>query len=306
MPPEVSVPIDSQHVGTRLRPYQTVVTARHATNYAAAVGESLPCYFDDTRPDGIIAHPVFPVAVTWPVTSHLDRFIKDPRFPLDLMALQVHHTEHIALHRPVRPGQELNVAGVVAAIIPHRAGTRVVLRYEARDRDGQPVFTEHIGGLLRNVQCVDEGQSLPGIPVDPPPDPDQEPIWQQEIEIDPLLPYVYDGCSDIVFPIHTSPAFARQVGLPGILLQGTATLALAVREILHREAGLHPSAVTGVACRFTGMVIPGDSIAVRLRQRSTAGGRMTVAFDVVDASRRPVLRKGQIECRTARNAKELS
>ena len=56
--------IDSEHVGTRLRPYQTVVTARQTTNYAAAVGGFSPCYFDDTRPDGIIAHPVFPVAIT--------------------------------------------------------------------------------------------------------------------------------------------------------------------------------------------------------------------------------------------------
>ena len=296
--------IDSQHVGTQLRTYQTIVTARQAANYAAAVGDSSTCYFDDTRPDGIIAHPVFPVAVTWPITSHLDRYIEDNHFPLDLMAMQVHHTEHIALHRPVRPGQELVVTGAVAAILPHRAGTRVVLRYEARDQDRRPVFTEHIGGLLRDVHCTDEGQRLPGLPADPPPDSGQEPIWQQEIDIDPLLPYIYDGCSDIVFPIHTSPAFARQVGLPGILLQGTATLALAVREVFNRENGLNPSAATAVACRFTGMVIPGDSIVVRLRQRSTANGYATFGFDVVDSGQRPVLRKGLIECRTAINEQE--
>ena len=298
--------IDSQHVGTSLRPCQTVITSRQTTNYAAAVGESSPCYFDDTRPDGIIAHPVFPVAVTWPITSHLDRYIQDNHFPLDLMAMQVHHTEHIVLHSPVRPGQELTVAGTVAAILPHRVGTRVVLRYEARDRDRRPVFTEHIGGLLRGVECEDDGQRLPGLPADPPPDPDREPIWQRRIRVDPCMPYVYDGCSDIVFPIHTSPAFARQVGLPGILLQGTATLAMAVREILHRETGCRPATVTGVACRFTGMVIPGDTIAVRLRRKSTANGVTALGFDVVDAGQRPVLRKGLIACRLTASEKEDS
>jgi hypothetical protein len=161
------VHIDSRHTGTRLRPYQSVVTARQTTNYAAAVGDFSPCYFDDTRPDGIIAHPVFPVAITWPITSQLDQYIRDEHFPLDLMAMQVHHTEHIALHRSVRPGQELTVAGTVAAIVPHRAGTRVVLRYEAWDREIRPVFTEHIGGLLRGVQCTDDGCSLDGMPADP-------------------------------------------------------------------------------------------------------------------------------------------
>ena len=296
--------IDSAFVGTKLLPHQTIVTARQTTNYAAAIGERAGCYFDDTLPEGMIAHPVFPVALTWPVTSHLDRFVQDDRFPLELMAMQVHHTEHIALHRPVRPGQALTVAGTVAAILPHRAGTRVVMRYAAVDDGGRPIFTEHIGALLRGVRCSDDGRSLPGLPDEPPPDPSGEPLWRQDIDIDPALPYVYDGCSDIVFPIHTSPAFARDVGLPGIILQGTATLALAIRVVLDRASGVHPSAVTEVACRFTGMVFPGSPITVRLRHRSAVDDRVTLTFDVIDAMNQPVLRKGQLVYRTPTAARE--
>lgn len=296
--------IDSAFVGTKLLPHQTIVAARQTTNFAAAIGEHAACYFDDTRPGGIVAHPVFPVAVTWPVTSHMDRYLRDNRFPLELMAMQVHHTEHIALHYPIRPGQTLTVAGTVAAILPHRAGTRVVMRYAAADGSGRPIFTEHIGALLRGVQCSDDGRGLPGLPDEPPPDSSGDPVWQQDIAIDPALPYIYDGCSDIVFPIHTSPAFARDVGLPGIILQGTATLALAVRELLGREPGVHPSIVTEVACRFTGMVVPGSSITVRLRRRSEGNDRVSLAFDVIDAMKRPVLRKGQLVYRTPTEVKE--
>jgi acyl dehydratase len=291
---EVAVIIDSAFVGTKLLPHRTVVAARQTTNYAAAIGERADCYFDDTLPEGVVAHPVFPVALTWPVTSHLDRFVQDSRFPLELMAMQVHHTEHIALHHPVRPGQALTVAGTVAAILPHRAGSRVMMRYEAADSGGQPIFTEHIGALLRGVRCTDGGRHLPGLPDDPPPDPSGDGLWRQDIDIDPALPYVYDGCSDIVFPIHTSPAFARGVGLPGIILQGTATLALAVRSLLERESGVHPSAVTEVACRFTGMVFPGSRITVRLRHRSSEDDRVALTFDVIDARQQPVLRKGRL------------
>lgn len=296
--------IDSEFVGTPLLPYETVLTARRTTNFAAAIGEHAACYFDDTRPGGILAHPVFPVAVTWPVTSHMDRYLRGSRFPLELMAVQVHHTEHIALHHPMRPGQTLTVAGTVAAILPHRAGTRVVMRYAAADGDGRPVFTEHIGALLRGVRCSDGGRSLPGLPDEPPPDPSGDPVWRQNIKIDPALPYVYDGCSDIVFPIHTSPAFARDVGLPGIILQGTATLALAVRTVLDRESAVHPSAVAEVACRFTGMVFPGSSITVRLNRRKVVEDRVALTFDVIDARNQPVLRKGQLVYRTTTRAKE--
>ena len=110
------------------------------------------------------------------------------------------------------------------------------------------------------------------------------------------FPTFTTGAATSFSPIHTSTAFARDVGLPGIILQGTATLALAVRELLMREPGVLPSAVAEVACRFTGMVFPGSRISVRLLQRAEVDGRLTLSFDVIDAKRQPVLRKGRIVC----------
>lgn len=301
--------ISSTHVGTLLSTHGTVIDRRQTTNYAAAVGDTHPGYFDDTRPEGLMAHPVFPVAVTWPITLHMDHYLQGTTFPVELMAMQVHHTEHIAIHRPIHPEDRLTVAGTVAAILPHRAGTRVVIRYEAADDDGQPVFTEHIGGMLRGVTCTDDGRSLPGLPPDPPPVTDSAPLWRQPLTIDPMLPYTYDGCSDIVFPIHTSPAFALAVGLPGIILQGTCTLALAVRELVAAEVHCQPEGVTEIACRFSGMVFPGSTVAVRLLQRTTEADRTRLCFDVTDETGRPVLRSGCLAFRlfpAGQNKKEGS
>jgi len=280
--------IDSAHVGTRLSPYRTAVDWRWMTNYAAAVGDANPCYFDDTRNAGLIAHPVFPVAVTWPVTLHLDRYLEGSAFPVKLMAMQVHHSEHIALHHPIRPGQRLTVAGTVAAIRPHRAGTRVILRYEASDEDGQGIFTEHIGGLLRGVSCTDEGRGLDDLPPDPPSAPEGASLWEAPVTVDPLFSYRYDAGSGIVFPIHTSPAFARSVGLPGIIVQGTATLALAVSELVNREADGDPQRITALACRFTGMVRPGTTIRILLQQRKEEN----LFFEVRDEQDKRVLSNG--------------
>ena len=280
--------IDSAHVGTRLSPYFAAVDWRWMTNYAAAVGDTNPCYLDDTRGSGIVAHPVFPVAITWPVTLHLDRYLEGSAFPVELMAMQVHHSEYIALHRPIRPGQQLTVAGAVAAIWPHRAGSRVILRYDASDQDGQAVFTEHIGGLLRGVSCTDEGRGLDDLPPDPPPAPEGPPLWEAPVAVDPLFSYRYDAGSGIAFPIHTSPAFARTVGLPGIIVQGTATLALAVRELVNREAAGDPRRIAALACRFTGMVLPRTPIRVVLQHR--AGENLF--FEVRDSEEKRVLSRG--------------
>ena len=117
---------------------------------------------------------------------------------------------------------------------------------------------------MRGVKCSDDGLCPNRLPEAAPLEESAAPLWESRIPIDPLRPHIYDGCTDIVFPIHTSRSFARQVGLPGNILQGTATLAFAVREIINREAGGNPLSLKSVFCRFTGMVFPGTMIRVQL------------------------------------------
>ena len=229
--------LDPGFAGTALKPLETSVKWREMTNYAAAVGDSNPVYFDDTGSNGLVAHPVFPVAVTWPILENLGDFIESDAFPAELLRTQVHHCERLLVHRLIRPGDRLLVFGTIAGIYPHRAGARVVIRLSAVDATDSPVFTEYVGALLRGVACEAENVAeSPPAPEVPEPAEEEDGLWEAGIDISPLAPYVYDGCTDIVFPIHTSPAFAKSVGLPGIILQGTATLALAVREIVNREA----------------------------------------------------------------------
>jgi len=255
--------LSSRFVGTPLKDYHTEITWRRTMNFAAALDDNNDCYMDDEREGGIIAPPMFGVAVTWPILERIWEYIEARDFPMEILVTQVHHTESLAFHRPVRPGDRLTVKGRVAAILPHRAGTRVVVRFDVLDQTGDPVFTEHMGALMRGVKCSDEGLCPNPLPEGPLSEASAHPLWESRISIDLLRPHIYDGCTDIVFPIHTSKAFARQVGLPGNILQGTATLAFAVREIINREAGGDPLMLKSVFCRFTGMVFPGTVIRVQ-------------------------------------------
>ena len=143
------------------------------------------------------------------------------------------------------------------------------------------------------MTCSDDGQregDLPEIPLlEKEPD---NPVWIAPIDIAPLLPHIYDGCTDIVFPIHTSPKFAADVGLPGIILQGTATLALAVREIVHREADRNPEKIKLVSGRFTGMVRPGTRIAIHLTFRQETSEGKGLFFEVQDENGAMVVSAG--------------
>lgn len=272
--------IDSSFVGTPLKDYTTTVTWRATMNYAAAINDANPLYFDDEGGKTVIAPPMFAVALTWPISERILEYIDDKSFPVDIIKTQVHYTEHLLFHRPVRPGDVLTIKGRIAAIMPHRAGTVVVIRFDAIDHEGNCVFTEHIGGMMRGVECVGTSRGQDDLPLIPPISTKGSRIWEKIIHIDRMRPFVYDGCTNIHFPIHTSIGFARMVGLPDIILQGTATLAFAARELTDSEAGGDPQRLKELSCRFTGMVIPPGDIRVLLMERQERKSGTDLFFEV--------------------------
>jgi len=282
--------LDSSLVGTPVRGLTREVDWRQTTAYAAAVGDANPRYLDDTTEGGLVAPPLFAVAVTWPVISDLAGQL-GAALPADVIPTMVHASEHLVLHRPIRPGDRLDLGGEVAAVIPGRAGTRVVLRLDA-SAGGEPVFTEYAGATFRGVSCADDGEGADAVPAPPRLDDTGEPRWSAELLIPRELPYVYDACSDIVFAIHTSVAIARAVGLPDVILQGTATLALAARELLDREAGGDPARLREVGCRFAGMVVPGRPIQVELLHRIEDDDGADLGFRVLADGGVPALLGG--------------
>jgi acyl dehydratase len=291
--------ISSQVVGIPLKPFRANIHWRDTMNYAAAIDDDNPLYFDDEREGGIIAPPMFAVAATWPVIGNLSDFIETTDFPREILLTQLHYTEHIKFHRPVRPGDEIRIRGRIAAALPHRAGTQVVICLEAFDQNDDPLFTEHTGAMMRGVDCSDNGKGEETLPRVPDRGSAHKLLWEKKLSIDPLLPFIYDGCTNIVFPIHTSKKFARQVSLPGIILQGTATLALSVRELINHEAHGNSFRLKEIYCRFTGMVLPGSEIKLRVYEGNTAYARDDFYFDVLTLDGQKAVSRGYALLSTA-------
>lgn len=286
--------LSSAFVGATLKEYTCIITARRIMNYAAAIGDANPLYFNDERPEGIIAPPLFPVALTWPIVENITDYLDTPEFPQEVLFTQVHYSEHLSIHRPVKPGSHLTIKGIIAAIEPHRAGTYVITRFDAHDTDGNHYFTEHIGAMMRGVACEDTGKGGQSVPSVPGQTQESAALWESVIPIDPLAPFIYDGCTNIYFPIHTSVQFAHQVGLPGIIHQGTATLALAVHSVLNREAGGDPRRVGTIYCRFSGMVLPGSAIRVCLTGKNQTSYGTDLFFTVFNAEEKRAISDGYI------------
>lgn len=285
--------VSSKFVGMRTLPFTAEVTARHAMNFAVSVGDANPRYLDDEREGGIVAPPMIVAALTWPVSLDIGDYFEDKTFPAHFNKQQVHYTETIEWHGPIVPGQKLDITGSLVGLLNHPAGTHMVMRYDATD-NGQPVFTEYTGALLRDVKLLDGSKgrdAYPKIEKAPKTDDIQ---WSERVDIDPLAAHIYDGCADICFPIHTSPAFAHSVGLPGIILHGSATLSMAVKEITNREADGDCGRLRTLDCMFTGMVIPGEHIVIRLLTKRDCDAGEECFFEVHNHEGKNAISRGRL------------
>jgi acyl dehydratase len=287
----------SKFVGAKMRTATQSVSLRSAMNFAASLFDNNSSYFDDERVDGVIAHPMMCTALTWPSSLNIGEYLIAEEFPAHLNKMQVHYTETIHWHTPMRPGMTLAIAGEMLAILPHPAGTHMMIKYDAWDEREQHIFTEYTGAILRGVKCVPEGKGRESMPMVPQYKPDSAPLWSATVHVDPLAPYIYDGCADISFPIHSSAKFAHSVGLPGIILHGTATVGYAVRELVNREAGGDPATLTSMSCRFTDMVFPGTDISVSLLGKNETDTGADLFFAVLNANGKKAVSGGHIHIR---------
>ncbi len=287
--------IDSRFVGTPLKEYSSQINWREIMNYAAGIDDDNDYYFDDEKKEGIVAPPMFAVATTWPIIENLPEYLITDDFPLEVMMTIVHYTEHLKIHRLMKHGDEITIKGEIAAIVPHRAGTHVILCLEAVDKKNEPVYTQYHGGMLRGVECIGGGKGEDKIPKKPVDKDVINSLWKETLTLDALRSYIYDGCSGITFPIHTSREFAHQIGLPGIIMQGTATLAYAVKEITNREARKNPHKVKEIACRFTNLVIPGTEIKLILNNRRKIGSETDLFFTVYNEGKKRAISAGYIQ-----------
>ncbi len=289
------MPLQGTAVGARLGPITSHLTKRRTMAYAAGVPDLNPAYLDDVRPDGIVAHPLFPVTLEWGLRGAL---IEALGVSPEEAGHVVHATHDLTLHRPLRPGDALTTTGTIVGVEARPPGAYVLVRYETRVpargcADGVPVATTYHGSIFRGVGIAGEARALAGAPPLPerPHDPGTE-AWVAELAVDRGLPHRYTECSGIWNPIHTERAYALGVGLPDIILHGTQTLALAIREVVARGAGGDPGRLRRVACRFGSMVVPDTTIRVLGRAHRGSDGQTVVAFTVENAAGQPAIRDG--------------
>jgi acyl dehydratase len=284
--------VGSDLVGVPWKEVEKEITWRHTTNYAAVLDDNSPFYFDDERPEGIVAHPMFVVCLGWPMIITIDEQLK-LHYDRDAFHRIVHYTTWIEYEQQLKPGIKLKIRPTICNMTQQKTGVNCVFKFPAYDESNKLVYTEYMGCLLRDVGLI--GGDKGSFPAAPRLTPLPAPVWETAVNISPVFSYLYDATAQIWNPIHTSPKFAHSVNLPDIVVQGTSTIAFGVREVIRRELLGDPTGIKIISARLTAMIFPYDRLRVQLLKREVKDGATHIYFEVLNKDDKPAVTAGYLK-----------
>ena len=289
------MPLNSSLAGTSGEWLAGEIDTRWTMAYAAALGDSLPCYLDTASTAGILAHPLFPVCFEWPVVVAMRAMFDQSGLTPNEARRGVHASHDLIIHRQIRPPAQVRTRAMVAGIERRKPGAYQLTRLQTVDAAGAPICTSWYGSIYRDVAVAGPDRTVEAAPAPAlPPEMGSQPISEIPIRVAAGLAHIYTECARIFNRIHTDAAVAQQAGLPAIILHGTATLALAVSKIVAAETGGNPSRVTRIAGRFGAMVMMPSQVLLRICARESAGDGERIFFEVLNDQNRPAIRDGLV------------
>jgi acyl dehydratase len=278
--------IPSAAVGMSGQPARLEVSTRLIQAYAAGLADCNPCYFEDAG-QRIIAPPAFCVSVEWPAFLSLSRNgVLGTNLEEHLCG--VHALQDSTFRRPIRPGDVLVTTARIVEVRATRAGAFVQVRLDTVEQGSvEAVVTSYYGSIYRDVAVNGPDVSIEVLPAFSEVAPARF-TEKVEILVRREAAHVYTECARIWNPIHTERRVALEAGLPDIILHGTATWALAAREIVNRFAAGDPLRLRRLAGQFRAQVIPGSTIVF---EAGRAGER--VEFVVRNEKGEPAIASGR-------------
>ncbi|HCJ85467.1 MAG TPA: hypothetical protein DHV80_02830 [Acidimicrobiaceae bacterium] len=289
------MPIPTDMVGDQIGPLKHEVDARWVMAYSAALGDTQDCYFNTSRENGIVAHPMFAVCPEWPVIVQGRDLADKWGITPEETRQSVHATHDLVIHRLARPGDVLQTRLTYTGVEDKSPGAYTTMKLETFDAEDQPVFTTYQGGMYLGVPT--EGDDRPAR--DTPDVPDLGPLPDKPLtEI--LVPvahgaaHTYTESARIWNPIHTDAAVAKAAGLPAIILHGTATLALGVSATISTVAEGNPERVRRIRGRMASMVLMPSTVTVRVQDVTPVGDQDVARFEVLTEDGGPAINQGLV------------
>ena len=264
-------------------PVEFEIVAERVAQYADATNDPNPAYRS-----GALAPPVFAVVPAFEALSGQAAGL----IPSEYLMFVVHGEQDIHLHRPLRPGMRVSTTVTAESVRVGGSGTRLTSRADTVDESGEPVVTQWFTTFVRGMS---DGESVgPDKPEHDLPDTAREkPLGEPYVvHVDDDQTYRYRDASGDQMPIHVDDAFAKSVGLPGIIAHGLCTMAMCSQAVVERACDGDPARLARLAVRFAANVFPGNDVEVQLYEL----GDGAYGFEATSAGA-TVIKHGRAEVR---------
>lgn len=257
------------------------VTAAAIEAYARATNDLNDAYLAG---DDSVATPVFYVV---PAFDAFMAASMDPELQADLLRL-VHGAEEHVIYRAVKPGDVITITPVLESVDRKETGETFTVAATETDQNGE-VVAEVRGTMF--IRGSGGGRSRPASE----PEPEREVVYEETTKVDEDQPKRYAEASGDHNPIHLDEDTARMAGLPGVILHGMCTMAIAVKAAVNGLAGGDPTRIRRVGVRFSKPVLPGQELTTTLFELSSGADAMTYGFETRNPSGAAVIKDGIVE-----------
>ena len=263
----MTLPLDK--LGVSYQGHTEIVDSDRVRAYAAATNDSRRGYRA-----GDAAPPVFAAVTAW---SAIRAAITDV-VPAEAVRHVVHGEQDMHFLLPLVVGSAVTTSAQPYSVRAGRSGTRYTVRALTVEAElGEPVVEQYVTLFLRGwTGGTSAGPDKPDHAVGE----GAEWLCDSSFDVDEDQTRRYADASGDDLPIHVDEAFARSVGLPGVVVHGLCTLAMAGDAIVRTVAGGDLRRMRRLAARFAGHVLPGDRVTVAIRRGIDAGvGRRRHPFE---------------------------
>jgi len=258
------------------------VTADAIEKYARATNDLNERYLSGG--DDVVAPPVFPVVGAF---GAFMATAMDPELQADLLRL-VHGAEEHVIYRPIKPGDVLTIAPVLESVEKKDTGETFTAKAVLTDPSGEPVA--EVRGTMFIRGSGSRKQSSSGEAAPP-----REVIYEESTKIDDDQTYRYAEASGDHNPIHVDPNTAQMAGLPGIIVHGMCTMAIATKAAVNGVAGGDPARIKRVGVRLSKPVLPGQELTTKLWKETDGDEVTTYGFETYNPDGAAVIKQGVVE-----------
>lgn len=229
------------------------VTADATRAYAQATNDQNPRYLDeDFQAAGLVAPPMFAVVAAGPseLQPLADESLTGPTS--EFFRRMVRGDNDVTWTDVIRPGDALASTAVVAGVEEKANGELLRVDVTLR-RDGREVARVGCGYFVRA-----ENPKKEAAPAGSSPQPRGPVVGAVDMQVAKDQPLRYAEASGDRNPIHTDDQTARLFGHPGIILQGSCTMAFVAKGVVDTFCDGDPARLKRLRVRYARPVLPGD------------------------------------------------